>query len=301
MNSMSVQTIPAKTILSRLSDHSYFGHDYNMNLYKGCNHGCIYCDSRSACYQIEDFDTVRAKENAIAIIERELCSKQKTGVIGTGSMSDPYNPFEEKLTLTRQALELVDLYHFGIAIATKNPLVTRDIDILKKIGDHSPVLCKITITAAKDALSRKIEPGAPVSSERFRALRALADAEIYAGVLMTPVLPFLTDHEENIRDLVRLAHESGARFIFALFGMTLRSGQREYYYRKLDELFPNRNLVKDYVLEYGDTYECHSPREEALKLLFRKECERYGILYRMEDIIDSYKGRYGYEQLSLPI
>lgn len=136
-----MKTIPAKTILSHVTDQSYFGNEYNMNLYKGCCHGCIYCDSRSACYQIEDFDSVRVKENAIPLLERELRSKQKTGVIATGSMSDPYNPFEAEYRFTRQALELIDTYRFGVSIATKSALITRDIDLLTRIRKHSPVLC----------------------------------------------------------------------------------------------------------------------------------------------------------------
>lgn len=294
-----MKTIPAKSILTHLSDHSYFGHEYNMNLYKGCCHGCIYCDSRSSCYQIEDFDTVRVKENAISLLEKELRSKKKSGIIGTGSMSDPYNPYEKKLLLTRQALELIDTYNFGITIATKSPLITRDIDILKRIREHSPVLCKITITAVEDSLSRKLEPAVDASSKRFRAVRDLSDAGIYTGILMTPVLPFLTDTEENIRSLVRKAHENGAKFIFALFGMTLRNGQREYYYDKLKESFPGSNLVQQYISRYGDTYECHSPAAKRLQALFQAECERYGILYEMQDIIDGYKYGYTYEQLSL--
>ncbi len=294
-----MKTIPAKTILTHLSDHSYFGNDYNMNLYKGCCHGCIYCDSRSSCYQIENFDEVRAKENAVSILEKELRSKSKTGVIGTGAMSDPYNPYEEKYQLTRQALELIDTYHFGITIATKSSLITRDIDLLKRIQQHSPVLCKITITASEDSLSRKLEPSVTPSSDRFRAIRELSEAGIHAGILMTPVLPFLTDTEDNVRNLVRQAHENGARFLFALFGMTLRSGQREYYYRKLKESFPGSDPVQRYISRYGDTYECHSPEAKHLSSIFRSECERYGILYQMQDIIDSYKKGYEYEQFSL--
>ena len=294
-----MNTIPAKTILTHISDHSYFGNDYIMNLYKGCCHGCIYCDSRSSCYQIENFDEVRAKENALPILEKELRSKIKTGVIATGSMSDPYNPCEEKYRLTRQALELVDRYHFGISIATKSSLITRDIDLLKRISKHSPVLCKITITTSEDALSKKLEPTVNPSSDRLQAIRDLTEAGIYAGILMTPVLPFLTDTEDNVKNLVHRAHEHGAKFIYALFGMTLRNGQREYYYSKLKEYFPGRDLVQQYTGRYGDTYECHSPEAKRLYSIFRSECERYGILYRMQDIIDSYKKSYVYEQFSL--
>ena len=294
-----MNTIPAKTIITYKSDSSWFGTDYNMNIYKGCCHGCLYCDSRSDCYQITDFDTVRAKENALEIIQDELRRKTKTGVIGTGAMSDPYNPFEGKYQLTRQALQLIDTYHFGIAIATKSNLITRDIDILKKIKEHSPVICKITVTAADDKISRLIEPGVCVSSERMDAVRSLSQAGIFTGILMMPLLPYITDTPENILSIIQEAHKNGARFIYPLFGVTLRNGQREYLYQKYDELFPGRNLKQTYMKTYGYSYECHSPREKELTDIFIKECNRLGILYQMKDIIKAYKKGYEYEQLTL--
>jgi DNA repair photolyase len=216
-------------------------------------------------------------------------------------MSDPYNPFEAEYRLTRQALELIDTYGFGVSIATKSPLITRDIDLLTRIRKNSPVLCKITITTAEDSLSRQIEPGVGVSSERFHAIRELSRAGIFTGILMTPVLPYLTDTKENVLELIHRAHDSGAKFIYVLFGMTLRQGQREYYYGKLNQLYPGKSLVKQYMDRFGETYECHSPQAEELIAIFTEECERLGILYRMEDIIAAYKGSYGFEQLSLSI
>ena len=153
-----MEYIGAKTIVTKTKDSRWFGIDYNMNIYKGCCHGCVYCDSRSDCYQIQDFDRVRAKEDAIRIIRDDLRRKVKTGVVGTGAMSDPYNPFEKELKLTRHALELVDAFGFGAAIATKSHLMMRDMDILESIKDHSPVLCKVTVTTADDDLAKKIEP-----------------------------------------------------------------------------------------------------------------------------------------------
>jgi len=294
-----MNTIPAKTILIRKYDDSWFGINYNMNIYKGCCHGCIYCDSRSDCYQIQDFDTVRAKENAVELIRSELSKKARTGVIGTGSMSDPYNPFEAKYQLTRQALEQVDTYHFGVAIATKSDLITRDIDILTRIKLHSPVICKITITAFEDELAKKIEPNVCASSKRFEAIRQLSNAGIFTGILFMPVLPFITDTIENMRNIVHTAHENGAKFIYPLFGLTLRSGQREYFYQKLKELFPGQNLVQTYQKLYGASYECHSPRAKELYQLFAQECDQLGLLYKMKDITSAYKSGYDYEQLSL--
>ncbi|MBH1942285.1 radical SAM protein [Mobilitalea sibirica] len=293
-----MRTIPAKTILSHCKDDSWFGNDYNMNLYKGCCHDCIYCDSRSSCYQIEDFEVVRSKENAISILENELRRKQKTGVIGTGSMSDPYNPYELKYQLTRQALNLIDTYHFGVSIATKSSLITRDVDLLENIASHSPVLCKITITSADDTMATKIEPKVCISSKRFEAVKKLSDHNIYSGILMMPLLPFLTDTEENVRKIIHMAYDNGAKFIYPIFGMSLRTGQREYYYQKLDLLFPDLNLTQLYQQRYKDLYECYSPRVRELKQMFREECNHRGILYHMEDIIAAYKDRYKYDQLS---
>ncbi|HYE80844.1 MAG TPA: radical SAM protein [Clostridia bacterium] len=289
--------IPAKSIISGYTEgNSWFGNNYNMNIYKGCCHGCIYCDSRSECYRVDNFDEVRAKENALALIERELKSKRKKGVVGTGAMSDPYNPFEKEYRLTRGALELIDRYRFGVSIATKSDLVTRDTDVLKSIQSHSPVLIKITITTCEDGLSKKIEPNAPLSSRRFEVISELSGKGIFAGILLMPVLPFLEDNEENIKGIVSSAFKSGARFIYPAFGVTLRQNQREWYYNKLDELFPS--LKEKYIKQFGNAYECRSTEAKQLWQLFGEECERYGILYRMKDIIDSYKRGYGYDQLS---
>ncbi len=294
-----MHTIPAKTIITHKSDTSWFGSEYNMNIYKGCSHGCLYCDSRSDCYQITDFDSIRVKENAIHIINEELRRKTKSGVIGTGAMSDPYNPFEKKYQLTRQALKLIDTYHFGIAIATKSSLITRDIDILNRIRQHSPVLCKITITAWEDQLSQLIEPKVCVSSERFMAVKELSEAGIFTGILLMPLLPFLTDSKENVIQIIQRAHQCGARFIYPNFGLTLRNGQREYLYHKFDELFPAMHLSQTYRKIYGNSYHCSSPNAIELRDIFIKECNRFGILYKMKDIIQAYKSNYRYEQFSL--
>jgi len=290
--------IPAKTIISGYSSgSSWFGNNYNMNIYKGCCHGCIYCDSRSECYGVENFDEVRAKENALVIIERELRSKRRTGVVGTGAMSDPYNPFEKECRLTRGALELIDRYRFGISIATKSDIIIRDMDMLKSIQTHSPVLVKMTITTCDDGLCSIVEPHAPLSSRRFEVIRRLADNGIFAGILLMPVLPFLEDNEDNIKGIIDLACKNGAKFIYPAFGVTLRQNQREWYYQKLDRHFPG--LKQKYIKQYGDSYECRSPKADALWQLFREECDKHGILYRMQDIINSYKQGYVYEQISL--
>ena len=290
-----METIPAKTIISNYCpDSNWFGNNYNMNIYKGCCHGCIYCDSRSECYHVENFDTVRAKENALQIIRDELRRKVKKGVIGTGAMSDPYNPFEREMLLTRHALELINAY--GVSLITKSSMAVRDIDILKEIKEHSPVLVKITITAADDELCRKIEPNVSLSSERFSAIKQFTDNGIFAGVLMMPILPFIEDNEENILGIIHKAHESGARFIYPAFGVTLRQNQRDYFYDRLDELFPE--LKEKYINQFGNYYECRSPNAKKLWGIFTKECDKLGIIYKMQDIIRAYKLGYQSEQLS---
>lgn len=287
---------PAKTILQRNKSSEWFGNDYNMNLYRGCCHGCIYCDSRSDCYHVEDFDTVKAKQNAAEILRDELRRKVKSGVIGTGAMSDPYNPFERTERLTEKALMLIDAYGFGITVITKSALITRDTDLYRQIAAHSPVLCKMTITTADDALCRKLEPNVSVSSERFDALAKLSEAGLFTGITLMPVLPFIEDTPENIRAIVRMAHEAGVRCIYPWFGMTLRAGNREYFYDRLDELFPG--MSDRYREHFGSRYECPSPDSRKLWSVFTSECERFGILYEMKSIIRAYKAGYEDRQLS---
>lgn len=291
-----MQTISCKTILQKNKSSEWFGNDYNMNLYRGCCHGCIYCDSRSECYRIDDFDTVRAKENCLEILRDELRRKVKTGVIGTGAMSDPYNPFEKNERLTEKALMLIDAYDFGVTVVTKSDLITRDIDLYRQIAEHSPVLCKMTVTSADDKLCRVVEPNVSVSSERFQALARMSEAGLKTGITLMPVLPFLEDSEDNILKIVRMAHECGVMCIYPAFGMTLRQNQREYYYKKLDELFPG--MSDKYRRYYGDRYECISPNARKLWSVFASECDRFGILYNMRDIIRAYKQCYGDMQLS---
>nr|WP_312983946.1 radical SAM protein [Clostridioides sp.] len=289
--------IIAKTIVNKVKNSGWFGIDYNMNIYKGCCHGCIYCDSRSRCYQIENFDTVRAKKDSTEIINRELKGKIKKGVVGTGAMSDPYNPYEKKYELTREALKLIDKYGYGIAIDTKSNLITRDIDILKSIKVHSPIITKITITTCDDRLSRIVEPNVSSSSERFDSIRKLSESGIYTGILMGPILPFIEDSEENIRGIIDLAYDSGAKFINFHPGVTLRDNQREWYYDKLDESFPN--LKYKYIQTYGYKYNCISPKYKNLLQIFKEECDKKNIIYKMEDIIEDYKNKYRTTQISL--
>jgi len=275
---------PARQLLTPLhgSEDDFFYSDWNMNLYRGCCHGCIYCDSRSLCYHLDRFDTVRPKENALALLEKELRAKRRTGVITMGAMSDPYNPLEKELRLTRGALELMLRYGFGASFTTKSALCARDADVLSAISRRASVRVQLTVTCAEDDLCRRIEPNVSPTSERLRAIRTLSDAGVYTGIWLNPVLPFITDTEENIVSTLRLASEAGARFAVCFFGMTLRSGNREYYFDALERDFPG--VRAKYLSTFGNAYECAAPNAQRLYEVFTQECQRLGLLWRFRDI-----------------
>ena len=283
-----MEFIETKTILTKEKyGDSWFGIDYKINLYRGCPHGCIYCDSRSNCYHIDNFDVPKGKKDALILLERELASKREKGVVGIGSMSDTYNPLEIKYEQTRGALKLISKYNFGVSIDTKSDLILRDLDLLKEINNKNNVIVKFTITTPNDELAKIIEPNVCVSSKRFNAIKTLSDNNIITGILLTPVLPFITDSEEDIKKLVKLASEAGAKFIYTNMSVTLRENQRDYYYSKLDTLFPK--LKDKYIMYYKDNYNCIVPNFNKLYKVFKEECDKYNILYNMKDIILTYK------------
>ena len=283
-----MEYIEAKTILSKIYRGQYwFGIDYTMNLYKGCCHNCIYCDSRSNCYKIENFEQVRAKKNAIELLKKELNSKKVKGVIGLGAMSDPYNPFEKKEQLTQKALEAILENGFGVSLETKSTLITRDIPLFKKINQKQPVILKVTITTADNELAKKIEPNASSTIERLETVKQLSEAGLFVGVLMNPILPYINDTEQNIKQMVFLAHTYKAKFIHTYMSVTLRENQRVYYYEQLKKQFPN--ILPKYHQFYTNKYECKPQNYKKLMYIFKKECEKYGILYKMSDIVASYK------------
>lgn len=283
-----MEFIKTKTILSKVKyGNEWYGIDYNMNLYRGCSHGCIYCDSRSSCYHIDDFDIVRSKENVLNILKQELIKKKTKGVIGIGSMSDTYNPMERKYEITKGALELISKYNYGVAIDTKSDLILRDLDILKEINSKNNVIVKFTITTPNDELSKIIEPNVCKTSKRLNAIKTLSDNGIFTGIMMNPTLPFITDNEDDIKKLVKLAYEHDAKFIHTYMSVTLRDNQRDYYFQKLDKYFPN--LKEKYIKVYGEKYNCLVPNYQKLYKTFQNECEKYGLLYKMPDIIKAYK------------
>ena len=274
-----IHEVIAKTLLSSAKQpDSWFGIKYIMNLYRGCQHQCIYCDSRSECYQIENFTDVLVKANAIDLLKKELPRKRVKGTIGTGSMSDPYLPLEAARHLTARALDVIADHQFPVHVLTKSDLVLRDIETLRTIGDVYAAI-SFTITTADDDLGRKVEPGAPPVSRRFAAMAKLAEAGLLTGVLLMPVLPFIEDSPENITAIVIRAKECGASYLLASFGMTLRDRQRAYYYTQLDRLFPG--LRQQYERQYGDRYSALARGAKHLEQVFKETCERHGIATRM--------------------
>lgn len=285
-----------KLIQSAKGGESWFGASYNTNIYRGCNHGCIYCDSRSACYQIDHFDTIRAKQDAPVKIEEELKNKRKKGIISFGGMNDPYNIFEKELQYTRKAMISANKHQFGVFIITKSNLVVRDIDIFKQISEFNVCNVGITITTSDDRLGKRIERNCSSSSERFEAIRKLRDAGIFSGILMMPILPFINDTKENIEGIVKKAHEVGANYIYPSFGVTLRDRQRNHFYGKIGV-----KLSEQYNETFGDSYMCASPKVKELKSYFIELCEKYGIMYRMKDIVHASQKTIKTEQLVLDI
>lgn len=284
---MAIKYITAKSILSSIKNDTYFGTGYSVNLYRGCSHGCIYCDSRSDCYQIENFDDILVKKNAIELLEDALPRKREVRTIGFGSMNDCYMPVEKHLKMTRRALEVLRDAKtksgaprpFPVHIITKSTLVTRDIDLLLELSKTYAAV-SITITAAEDQLSKMVEPAAPPSSARFEALKKLSDSGIYCGITLMPVLPFIEDSEENISGILLRAKEAGVKYILFTPGMTIREGQREYFYAALDRKFPG--LRRRYEQSFGLKYGVGSPNASRLWGLFSKMTQEFGISSRMD-------------------
>jgi DNA repair photolyase len=275
-----IKEIRAKVLLSHVKQpDTWFGLKYNMNLYRGCQHRCIYCDSRSECYQIEDFDgEVLVKANAIELLRKELARKRVKGPIGLGSMNDCYMPLEREVNLTGRALKIIAEFRFPVHVMTKSDLVLRDLDTLAEIG-RCYATVSFTITAADDELGNKLEPSASLVSDRFRAMHALAERGIQTGVSLMPVLPFIEDNEENIAAIVHQTHEHGGAYIIPSFGMTTRDRQRAYYYARLDELFPG--LRRKYEQAFGDRYHCPANNADRLAKVFYELCDRYSIVPRI--------------------
>ena len=272
--------VDAKGILTGGKGH------YGMNIYRGCSHGCIYCDSRSTCYQFSHaFEDIEVKQNAPELLEQALKSKRQKGMIGTGSMSDPYMHCEEQLKLTRKCLEIIYKYGFGAAVQTKSDRILRDIDLLEEINNRAKSVVQITLTTWDKQLCQIIEPNVCNTQRRIEVLEAMREREIPTVVWLTPILPFINDTEENILAILNACAQVKVKGIICFdMGLTLREGDREYYYAALDRHFPG--LKEKYISTYGGAYEVPSPQSTRLMDLFTTFCRDHGILYRPNECFD---------------
>ena len=273
-----------------------------MNIYRGCLHGCIYCDSRSLCYQMNHkFEDIEVKANAVRLLENTLRRKRNKCMIGTGAMSDPYMPIEEKLGNMRKCLEVIERYGFGVTMITKSTKVLRDLDLLKKINEKSKCVVQMTLTTYDEDLCRIVEPNVETTYERFRALEILRDNGIPTVVWLCPILPFINDTEENIRGILDYCVRAKVKGIINFdMGVTLRDGNREYFYKKLDEHFPG--LKEKYIRMYGNSYQLSSPNSRQLNMIYKSECIKNGIMCDVNECfeyLNEYEDKYGGEQISL--
>ena len=266
--------VNAKTILT----------PHSMNIYRGCSHGCIYCDSRSKCYQFtHEFEDIEVKQNAPELLEEALAKKRKRCMIGTGSMGDPYIPIEKELGLMRRCLEIIDRYNFGATLITKSDLVLRDLDILTRINNKTKAVVQMTLTTADDELCRKIEPGVCPTSRRFEVLSACRDVGIPTVVWFSPLLPFINDTQENLDGIIDYCARAGVKAILCFgIGLTLREGNREYFYKALDRYFPG--LKERYQKTFGYNYEVSSPRAHELYIYLNERCRQNKIMLGTDSV-----------------
>ena len=271
-----------------------------MNIYRGCTHGCIYCDSRSKCYQINhDFADIEVKEDAPKQLDIELSMKRKPCMIGTGSMTDPYNHVEKEIEYTRKCLEVILKHHCGVAIQTKSDLILRDIDLINKINKNSKAVVEITLTTADDELCKRIEPNVCPTSKRVEVLKKCKELGIPTVVWLCPFLPFINDNEQNINVLMDICIENDVKgILFFGVGLTLREGNREYFYECLDKEFPG--LKEKYIKQYGSKYEVSSNKNEVLSKIIIDRCREHNIMCDINQVF-SYLRKYPdkFEQISL--
>lgn len=274
---LNMHFVEAKGILT--GNSSYYG----MNIYRGCSHGCIYCDSRSTCYHFtHPFEDIEVKRNAPELLEKALRSKRKRCMIGTGSMSDPYMHCEEELRLTRRCLEIINKYGFGAVIQTKSDLILRDIDLLDEINRSAKCVVQITLTTYDDDLCRKLEPNVCNTKRRIEVLEKMQERGIPTVVWLTPILPFINDTEDNITSIMNECVRTGVKGIIDFgMGLTLREGDREYYYAALDKHFPG--LKQRYIRTYGNSYELPSPGAKELTAVYKRICRANGMMSTPED------------------
>ena len=257
-----------------------------MNLYRGCTHGCIYCDSRSDIYSMNhDFEDIEVKANGIELLRKALRSRRRKAMIGTGAMCDPYIPLEGHLGYLRQALELIYRYGFGFTCITKSDLVLRDLDLLKKINEKSKAVVQMTLTTADEDLCRILEPNVCTTKRRVEVLNALKDEGIPTVVWLCPILPHINDTEDNISQILDMCIDAEVRGVLCFgMGLTLRDGNRQHFYQKLDEHFPG--MRKRYVKEFGNAYSIPSPKSDELMRIFHDRTGSHGIMNSPDEIFE---------------
>lgn len=273
-----------------------------MNIYRGCSHGCIYCDSRSACYQFNhEFEDIEVKVNAAKLLEDALRRKKHKCMIGTGAMSDPYMHIEQKLGNMRKCLEIIENYGFGVTVLTKSSKILRDLDLLKKINKKAKCVVQMTLTTYDEDLCRIIEPNVETTYERFKTLEVFRDNGIPTVVWICPILPFINDTAENMKGILDYCTRAGVKGIINFgMGVTLREGNREYFYKKLDEHFPD--LKRKYISIYGNNYELPSPNTNILYDIFKTECIKNSIMHNPEECfkyLNKFEDKYSFPQISL--
>lgn len=264
---------------SRVAADQFFRSDWTLNLYRGCNHGCVYCDSRSVCYHMEDFDRIRVKKDCLAALETELRTKKNAGVVSVGAASDPYNALEADLRVTQGALILLRRYGFGLFLSTKSALIARDAAYLGELARQGYCCAALSITTGDEGLASLLEPGAAGPARRFSAMAALAAAGVCTGTWINPMLPFLTDTEANLRDLLARTADAGGKFAMCHFGVTLREGDREYFYGALDAHPRFAGVKAKYINAFGLAYGCAAPEAERLSAVFDEECDRLHLAH----------------------
>ena len=262
-----------------------FTSDYGINIYRGCTHGCIYCDSRSEIYGFDhEFEDIEVKENAVELLKKELL-RRNPFMVSTGAMTDPYIPIEKRLKHVRKCLEVIYRYGYGFSCLTKSDLILRDLDLLKKINEKAKAVVQITLTSASDELCKILEPNVAPTSKRVEVLKKLDENGIPSVVWLSPILPHINDTEDNVNSILDCCIETNVRGVLNLnMGFSLRKGNREYFFKKLDEHFPG--LRQRYLEEFGKRNFIYSKNNARLKKIIKNRCQKYGILYKQDDIFD---------------
>lgn len=270
-----MKEIIAKSILSDKN---------NMNIYRGCTHGCIYCDSRSECYGMTyTFEDIEVKTNAVELLDQTLKKRRKKCMITTGAMTDPYIPLEKELKNTRSCLEVIEKHGFGACVLTKSDLILRDIDLLKRINEKTKCVVQMTLTTYDEELCKIIETNVCTTKRRYEVLKEMKKAGIPTIVWMTPMLPFINDTRENVDGLLELCKAAGVKGLLTFgIGMTLRYGNREYYFKKLDEHFSGLKL--EYMRKFGSSYGIKSPNHVSLTKRIKSFCGENDMIYGEKEV-----------------